>query len=207
MDEPEKTQIYLITPPSFELSVFNNDISALLDAFEIACLRLRMSSDDSDDIGRAADLLRNTCHQRDVPLIIESHAKLVTPHGLDGVHLTDGPAQIRALRKELGDEAVIGSFCGNSRHSGMTAGEVSADYIAFGPASETPLGTGAPVDFETLEWWSEVVEVPAVLEGGLTLEIAEKFAPVTDFIALGSEVWHAPEGAAKALQSYVERIS
>lgn len=206
MSDTEHPQIYLVTPPQFELSSFSNDLSALLDAFDIACVRLRCASEAADDIGRAADNLREVCHTREVPLVVENHAKIAVTHGLDGVHLTDGARQVRDMRKLLGEDAIVGSFCENSRHYGLSAGEAGADYVSFGPLSESPLSTSDPVDFDTFEWWSQMVEVPVVAEGAITLDMAEKMAPVTDFFAFGPEVFSAAEPPAKALSAYIERI-
>ncbi len=206
MADTEHPQIYLITPPQFELSTFSNDLSSLLDNFDIACVRLRCASEAADDIGRAADNLREVCHAREVPLVVENHGKIALTHGLDGVHLTDGARQIRDMRKLLEDDAIIGSFCENSRHYGLTAGEAGADYVSFGPLAENPLSTTDPVDFDTFEWWSQMIEIPVVAEGAITLETAEKLAPVTDFFALGPEVFSAPETPQNALSSYLERI-
>jgi thiamine-phosphate pyrophosphorylase len=60
--------------------------------------------------------------------------------GLDGVHLTDAARSVRATRKALGADAMVGAACGTSRHDGMAAGEAGADYIAFSPVGDTGLG-------------------------------------------------------------------
>ena len=174
--------------------------------FEIACVRLRCASEAADDVGRTADKLREVCHAREVPLIVENHGKIAVTHGLDGVHLTDGARQIRYIREMLADEAIVGSYCENSRHNGLTAGEAGADYVSFGPMVETPLSTTEPADLDTFSWWSEVVEVPVVAEGAISLEMMEKLAPVTDFIALGAEIFGATDAPVKALSAFVERI-
>ena len=106
----------------------------------------------------------------------------------------------------LADEAIVGSYCEKSRHNGLTAGEAGADYVSFGPMVETPLSTTEPADLDTFSWWSEVVEVPVVAEGAISLEMMEKLAPVTDFIALGAEVFGATDAPVKALSAFVERI-
>jgi thiamine-phosphate pyrophosphorylase len=206
MADTEHPQIYLITPPQFELSAFSNDLSGLLDTFEIACVRLRCASEAAEDIGRAADNLREVCHAREVPLVVENHGKIALTHGLDGVHLTDGGRQIRYMRELLEDEAIIGCFCENSRHSGLSAGEAGADYVSFGPMAETPLSTTEPAELDTFQWWSDVVEIPVVAEGAISLELAEKMAPITDFFALGPEVFSASETPQKSLSAYIERI-
>ena len=200
MTEKDRPQIYLITPPEVDLHAFPDQLAALLDATEIACVRLALSSRDEDQIARAADALRAVAHARDVALVVEAHVLMVTRLGLDGVHLIDGARSVRKVRKELGSDAIIGTFCGTSRHEGMNAAEAGADYVAFGPVGETPLGDGSRVEFDLFEWWSEVIEVPVVAEGALTADLVAQFGPVTDFLGLGPELWSAPDPAATLME-------
>lgn len=196
MAETEQPQIYLITPPEIELSSFPNQLAAILDVVDIACLRLGLSTTDEDRVLRAADALREVAHARDVPLVIDSHLQLVERLGLDGVHLPDGARSVRAARKALGADAIVGAFCGTSRHDGMTAAEIGADYVAFGPVAPTPLGDGSFAAADLFAWWSEMIEVPVVAEGALTAERVQQLAPVTDFFAIGPEIWGADDAAA-----------
>src|SRR5699024_8305781 len=109
--------------------------------------------------------------------------------GLDGVHLGDGARSVRAARHMLGADAIVGSYCGTSRHDGMNAGEAGADYIGFGPVGETGLGDGSRAEGELFAWWSDLIEIPVVAEGGLTPDLVAKLAPVTDFFGIGAEIW------------------
>ena len=202
MADRDRPQIYLITPPAIDLDVFPDRLSAVLDAAEVACLRLALATRDGDEIARAADACRMIAHDRDVAIVIESHLKLVEPHGLDGLHLPDGPRNLREARKALGPDAIIGAFCGSSRHDGITAGEAGADYVAFGPVGPSALGTEAPALRDLFEWWSEVIEVPVVAEGALTEALVRDLAPVTDFFGIGEEIWRENDPA-KALRALV----
>lgn len=203
MATQDRPQITLITPPVLDLDIFPSVLARVMDGVEIACLRLSLANKDPDDIGRAADAARVVAHARDVAIVIENHALFVERHGLDGIHLTDGSRAIRALRKDLGADAIVGSFCGISRHEGMSAGEAGADYVAFGPIGEAGLGLGTQAPRDLFEWWSEMIEVPVIAEGALTRTLVESFAPVTDFFALGPEIWGAedPLAALKAILS------
>ena len=185
-DEP---QVYLITPSDFDLSTYPSALAACLDTHEVACVRLALASRDEDRISRAADALREITHARDVALVIESHGRMVERLGLDGVHLTDGSRSVKALRKDLGEDAIVGAFCGNSRHDGMTAGELGADYVSFGPVGDTALGDGSRAEAELFQWWSMMIEVPVVAEGALTLDLVRSLAPHTDFFGIGEEIW------------------
>ena len=200
MSETERPQIYLVTPPEFELDVFPDRLAAVLDGVDVACVRLALATRDEDRIARAADALRVVAHARDVAIVIESHLLLVARHGLDGVHLTDGARTVRHARKELGGDAIVGAFCRTSRHEGMNAGEAGADYVAFGPLGETPLGDGAVVEFDLFEFWSAAIEVPVVAEGALTEALIAQYGPVTDFFGVGEEIWHSDDALAALTQ-------
>ena len=193
MATPDQPQLYLISPPVIEPERFAERLARLLDSFATACFRLDLATSDADTIRRAADILRETCHARDVAIVIGAHFRLVGELGLDGVHLKDGARTLREARRELGAEAIIGAHCGASRHSGMNAAEAGADYIAFGPVSDSALGDGALAGRDLFAWWSEMIEVPVVAEGGLTAERVTELAPVADFLALGAEIWEADD--------------
>lgn len=188
-------QLYLITPVGATADALEPLLAEVLDRVPVACLRLR-AGDDPDELSRLADRLRVLAHERDVPIVVEDHVQLALQHGLDGVHLTDGARNVRAARRDLGPDAIVGAFCGASRHEGIGAGEAGADYVAFGPVGSGALLRGEPVAFELFEWWSEVIEVPVVAEGGLDAALIAALSPMADFIALGTEIWSAPDPAA-----------
>ncbi|MFN3641779.1 MAG: thiamine phosphate synthase [Gemmobacter sp.] len=202
MPDAERPQIYLITPPAFDLAVFPDRLAGVLDAVPVACLRLALATRDADAVARAADALRAVAHARDVAVVVERHVGIAERHGLDGVHLADGGRGVRKARAALGSEAIVGAFCGASRHEGMTAGEAGADYVAFGPVATDALGDGTVAERDLFAWWSEMIEVPVVAEGGLTPEQVRALWPVTDFLGIGEEIWGA-EDAAAALRGLV----
>ncbi len=201
MSDAEQPQIYLITPPEIELSHFPSDLARVLDAEDIACIRLSLATRDEDLILRAADAVREVAHRFDVALVIDTHVVLAQRLGLDGVHLTDGARSVRMARKELGADAIVGAFCGQSRHDGMGAGEAGADYVSFGPVGETTLGDGSRAEADLFQWWSEMIEIPVVAEGGLDAGIVRSLAPITDFFGIGEEIWRTddPVAALKTL--------
>jgi thiamine-phosphate pyrophosphorylase len=202
MAAEDRPQITLITPAVLDLDSFPDRLAAVLDAVEVACLRLSLASRDTDTLGRAADACRLVAHARDVAVVIDNHLMLAERHGLDGVHLTDGARQVRKARKDLGADAIVGAYCGHSRHDGISAGEAGADYVAFGPIGGEGLGDGSLAGFELFDWWSEMIEVPVIAEGGVTKDLIARFGPVTDFFAIGEEIW-AAEDAAQSLKRLV----
>jgi thiamine-phosphate pyrophosphorylase len=206
MPADDRPQITLISPAAFDPEVFSDRIARVLDGVDIACLRLSLGTKDEDTLMRAADAAREVAHARDVAVVIDDHLILADRLGLDGVHLTDGSRTVRKARKDLGADAIVGAFCAASRHDGMSAGEAGADYVAFGPVGATRLGDGSQAPYDLFQWWSEVIEVPVIAEGALTAELVGRFGPVTDFFAVGEEIWGSddPLSAFKALLAPLE---
>ena len=169
--------------------MFPDRLAGVLDGHAVACVRLALATRDEDRLGRAADAVREVAHARDVAVVIEAHVRMVERHGLDGVHLTDAARSVRKVRADLGGDAIVGAFCGTSRHDGMTAAEIGVDYVSFGPVGRTALGTGEAAPLELFQWWSEMIEVPVVAEGALDDALIRTLSPVTDFFGLGEEVW------------------
>lgn len=202
---PDLPQLYLITPPDLDLVTFPDRLAACLDAVDISCVRLSLASRDETRISKAADVLREVTHARDVAFVIDSHIQLVDRLGLDGVHLTDGARSVKTSRKDLGADAIIGTFCGNSAHDGMTAGELGADYVSFGPVGTTSLGTGAIAPLDLFEWWSQMIEVPMVAEGALDVDLIRALTAHTDFFGIGDEIW-GQDDAAAALKTLVSAM-
>lgn len=195
----DTAQIYLTTPPTIENGRFADTLGAVLDAAPVACLRLALATRDEDALSRAADLVREVAHARDVAVVIAEHVGMVERLGLDGVHLTDGARSVRKVRSDLGADRIVGAYCRASRHDGMSAGEAGADYVAFGPVRESSLGDGTVADHDLFAWWSEMIEVPVVAEG-VDLTAARELAPIADFLVPDAAFWSSDDPAALLTQ-------
>jgi thiamine-phosphate pyrophosphorylase len=187
--------LYLITPARLDPAAFRDVLAEALDAGDVACLQLRLKDAAPDEVRRATEALMPVCHARNVAFILNDDAALAHAMGCDGAHLgqTDGDhAGARALLKDR----ILGITCHASRHLAMEAGELGADYVAFGAFFPTETKeTVHTAGTDLLEWWSEMMEVPSVAIGGIT---AVNCAPLVragaDFLAVVGAVWNHPEG-------------
>jgi thiamine-phosphate pyrophosphorylase len=198
----EGCRLYLITPPRIDIPRYRDVLAAALDAGDVACLQLRLKDADKDAIARATEVLMPVCHARDVAFILNDDARLAHELGCDGAHLGQSDGDHAAARKLL-EGRILGITCHASRHLAMTAGEIGADYVAFG--AFFPTGTKQTVHTagtDLLEWWSEMMEIPCVAIGGIT---AENCAPLVragaDFLAVVGAVWNHPDGAAAGVRA------
>lgn len=207
--EPAACRLYLVTPPALEPAAFAPLLTEALDAGDVACVQLRLKDCSDDDIRRACDLLRPIAQEREVAFILNDHPRLARETGCDGVHVGQTDTPYRDARKILGNDAIVGVTCHDSRHLAMLAGEEGADYVAFGAFFPTATKTAEyQAEPELLRWWSELMEVPCVAIGGIT---ADNCAPLVtagaDFLAVVNAVWgHAqgPAAGVRALNAAIE---
>ncbi|MBE9604597.1 thiamine phosphate synthase [Acetobacteraceae bacterium H6797] len=202
MTEPA-CRLYLVTPPRLEPKAFAETLARALDAGDVAALQLRLKDVDDDALCRSIDVLRPIAQAREVAFLMNDRADLAVQMGCDGVHLGQEDGDHAAARKLLGPDGMLGITCHASRHLAMQAGEIGADYVAFGaffPSSTKDAEHRA--EPEVLEWWSAMMELPSVAIGGIT---PENCAPLVragaDFLAVVSAVWNHPEGPAAGVKA------
>ena len=209
MDNGERCRLYLITPPKLDPSAFRDTLAEALDAGDVACLQLRLKDASDDGIRRAADLLRPVAQDRDVAFIMNDRPDLAAETGCDGVHVGQEDVTYHEARRIVGDGAIVGVTCHNSRHLAMEAAEQGADYVAFGAFFAT--GTKAPktrAEPEILTWWSEIMEVPCVAIGGITVDNAAVLVEAgADFLAVVAGVWDYKDGPAAAVRAFNELMA
>ena len=198
------TRLYLITPPKLDPKPFGEVLKAALDAGDVACLQLRLKDVPEEEIARAADILMPIAQARDTAFILNDRPDLAARFGCDGVHIGQEDTPYSEARALVGRDRIVGVTCHDSRHLAMEAGEAGADYIAFGAFFPTP--TKEPkthCEIEVLAWWAEMMVVPVVAIGGITVaNAAPLVAAGADFLAVSSGVWDYSEGPAAAVKAF-----
>jgi len=170
---------------------------------DVASFQLRLKHAGDDEIRRVVDTLRPVVQAHGAAFILNDRPDLAAELGCDGVHIGQedaGYAEARALLPK----AIVGVTCHDSRHLAMEAAEAGADYVAFG--AFFPTKTKEPktsADIELLRWWSEIMVVPSVAIGGITVANAPALIEAgADFLAVSAGVWEHPDGAEAAVRAF-----
>jgi thiamine-phosphate pyrophosphorylase len=191
------------------LTAFAAALDAALAAGDVACLQLRLKGPDDapvpdDEIRRAIEVLLPITHKHDVAFILNDRPDLAAELGCDGVHVGQEDASYAEARRLLGEDAIVGVTCHDSRHLALEAAEAGADYVAFGAFFDT--GTKSPKSHagrDVLTWWSDVTEVPCVAIGGITTgNCGPLIEAGADFLAVSAGVWMHPDGAGAAVREF-----
>jgi len=201
-------RLYLISPPQVDAG-FVDQVKAVLANGGVACLQLRLKDVPDETVLRVAEALLPITQATETALLINDRPDLAAKAGADGVHIGQSDATYEEARNIVGEDAVVGVTCHNSRHLAMEAAERGADYVAFGAFFDT--ATKPPkfrAELDLLEWWSEIFEIPCVAIGGIT---AENCAPLVragaDFLAVVSAVWDHPEGPTAGVRAINKAIA
>ena len=182
-------QLYLITPPQADPDTFPATLMAVLSAAPFSALLVRRGTADPAAYARLAAAVVNVGQGAGCAVLVEDDATLARRIGADGVHITTGLDALKHASATLKPDLIVGAGGIASRDDAMSAGELNADYLFFGPLE----GATDPAAAELAEWWAETFEIPAVLsDPSATIGVE---ARGVEFLALSSSLWSAPEPA------------
>jgi thiamine-phosphate pyrophosphorylase len=198
-----RCRLYLLTPPKLDGS-FDAVLKHALDGGDVASLQLRLKGTSDDEILRAGERLMRIAQARDVAFIVNDRPDLARKLGADGVHVGQEDASYAEARAVLGPNAIVGVTCHDSRHLAIEAAEAGADYVAFGAFFTTSTKDAKTrAEVELLSWWQEMMTVPCVAIGGITVENAGPLVEAgADFLAVASGVWDHADGPQAAVRRF-----
>ena len=169
----------------------------------VRAVQLRDKGLSSKELYETAYELRRLTSRYGAKLLVNDRVDVALAVEADGVHIGAQSLPIYKVRKLLGESRLIGVSCHNQVQA-ITAQEMGADFITFGPvyytASKAPYGE--PVGPEKLLQAAQLLQIPIFALGGIGLDnCAEVISCGVAGIALISAVLSAsqPREAAKAL--------
>ena len=196
-------RLYLISPSKLSAANFLSPLREALKGGDVASFQLRLKHVSDDEIRRTVDLLRPAVQAHGTAFILNDRPDLAAELGCDGVHVGQEDASYGEARAAL-PNGIVGVTCHDSRHLAMEAADAGADYIAFGaffPTKTKEAKTSADIDL--LSWWSEIMVVPVVAIGGITIANAPPLIEAgADFLAVSSGVWEHPDGPQNAVRAF-----
>jgi thiamine-phosphate pyrophosphorylase len=209
-------RLYLVTPPVGDTAAFLPELSAALEAGDIAAVLLRLDDADERTLINRAKTVAAVVQRRDIALLLDGRAELVARAGADGAHL-NGIDALAAALPALKPDRIAGAGGLVSRDDAMVAGERGADYVMFG---EPPVfaphageglgpGRGPPLDavLERIAWWAELFQPPCIGYAADLEEVGALAQAQADFVALGDWVWTHAQGPAAAIAAATDRLA
>ncbi len=128
---------------------------------------------------------------QDVAVLIADDVALAGLSGADGVQILADGASYASVRKQLGEQVIVGVYARKSRHAAMELAEAGASYVSFEEGAEGD---------ELAEWWAQVMQVPCVAHVAASDGAVSAAARAgIEFVSPDETIWASPETAAGAV--------
>ena len=202
-DSTEGTRLFLVTPPRLDAVSFAPLLAEALAAGAVAAV-LVASEGGADVIGPLVKIIQ----EGSAAALVADDTRLAGHVGADGVHIEGGIQDLRFAVESFRPKRIVGAGNLHSRHAAMEAAELDLDFLFFGRRHGDTHDAPHPKALELAEWWSELMQIPAVIMAGRTLEsVAEAAATGVDFVALHDAVWSHAGGPAEAIRLAHAKLS
>lgn len=198
----DSPSLYLLSPLIEQADAFIPELTAALDAADVACVFLRFAAVGDSEIARIAGKLSPIVQGRGAAALV-ADPRIAARANADGVHIyARDEALLPALDDAIGSmkpQRIVGAGGLRTRHDAMSAGELDIDYVAFGDPA--PDGWTPDVNFiiERVGWWSSIFNVPCVGFAPSLVEVEPIAKAGADFVAIGDAIWTDPRGPAAAV--------
>jgi len=196
-DPADVARLFLVTPANIDREGFAARLREALAAGDVAAV-LIAASPATDAAAREIVAIVQSAG---AAALIPDDTRLADRLNADGVHVSGGIDALRAAVDSLRPRRIVGAGNLSARHAAMQAGEVEPDYVFFGRPHGDTHDMPHPKALELAEWWSDLLELPAVIMAGCSIDsVTTAAATGADFVALHDAVWSHPEGAGAAVR-------
>ncbi len=197
-ERAEPTRLFLVTPARIDAADFAPLLRQALAAGDVAAVLIAADR----EIEATAAALVPIVQEAGAAALVPGDTRLAGHVGADGVQIDTGTDDLRLALQSFRQKRIVGAGNLSSRHVAMQAGEAGADYLFFGRPHGDTHDAPHPKALELAEWWSDLMEIPAVAMAGSALEsIGEAAATGAAFVAAGRAVWMHAAGPGEAVRA------
>lgn len=190
-DPQMRCRLVLVAPEIEDLAKQARLVGEALAGGDVASvIVIARDSDDRRAQARVAGIVE-IAHAQDVAVIVAGDTRIAARAGADGVHLEAADTATAAETVEAhGPRLMVGVDGAKTRHDALELGEARPDYMFFGRFGYDTAPAPHPRNLALGEWWSEMVEVPCIVQAGAQIDsVREVAASGAEFVALSTAVF------------------
>lgn len=205
----ENLLLYAVTDRAWagEKSLYRQIEEALKGG--VTLLQLREKNLSEQAFQEEAVAVRDLCHDYQVPLIINDNVEVAKKSGADGVHVGITDAPVAEIRREMGEDFIIGATA-KTVEQAKEAEAAGADYLGVGAVFPSPTKAEAiRITKEQLVEIRQSTSLPIVAIGGIGYANLEELAGSgVDGVAVVSAIFAQEniEEVVMALKRKVQKV-
>lgn len=204
--DKENLLLYAVTDRAWagETSLYRQIEAALKGG--VTLLQLREKNLSEQAFLEEAVAVRDLCHDYQVPLIINDNVEVAKKSGADGVHVGITDAPVAEIRREMGNDFIIGATA-KTVEQAKEAEKAGADYLGVGAVFPSPTKAEAlRITKEQLVEICQSTALPVVAIGGIGYaNLGELEGSGVDGVAVVSAIF-AQENIEEAVMALKRKV-
>lgn len=195
---PNRCRIVLIAAKDEE----PGRLISAFDGGDVASLILPDWGMDDDAFQLYAEKIVPAAQENGIAVMIAGDARIAMRVHADGLHFEGSRRDLEDLIEKHQSKMMVGTGGATTRDDALNLGELRPDYMFFGKFGYDNKPEPHPRNLKLGEWWSEMVQVPAiVLAGADAASVPAVAATGVDFVALTAAVFAEGTDPAEAVAS------
>ncbi len=202
----ENLLLYAVTDRAWagEKSLYRQIEEALKGG--VTLLQLREKNLSEQAFLEEAVVVRDLCHDYQIPLIVNDNVEVAKKSGADGIHVGITDAPVAEIRREMGDDFIIGATA-KTVEQAKEAEAAGADYLGVGAVFPSPTKAEAVrITKEQLVEIRQSTALPVVAIGGIGYaNLGELAGSGVDGVAVVSAIF-AQENIEEAVMALKRKV-
>lgn len=208
--QPQRCRLVLVATSNWLTDRQDAALPLLLDALsggDVASILFAQTTLDDEPFEQLLEPLIAPVQQHGVAAIIVGTPRVASRVGADGVQFSQDAEAIRDAER-LRPDLMIGAGNIRSRHQALIIGEADPDYVMFGKPGDDTKPDPRSRNLELGAWWASMIEIPAIVLGGTSLESAVAAARTqAEFVALDNAIFSPGEDGKPAPAAKVREVN
>jgi thiamine-phosphate pyrophosphorylase len=194
--QPLQQRLVLIATAQADGALQADVLASALSGGDVASVIIAQAGLEETAFLKTCDLLVPVAQAAGAAAIIAGDSRAAGRSGADGIHLRADPHGVAEAVTKAKGRIIVGADAGKTRDQALDVGEARPDYILIGKLDGDTHPEPHPRNLELAAWWADIIEIPAIIVAGSTVQSAvEAAATGVEFVALGQAVFGAADPA------------
>lgn len=201
MSGPEdRCRLVLVVPAGVDAADQAKALEDALRGGDVASVIVPQYDLDDGAYQKRAEVLVPIIQEAGAAALLAGDSRVAGRVKADGLHIIGGAEALAEAVEKFTPKLIVGGGTADDRHKALEQGECTPDYMFFGKLDGDIKPEAHPKNLALGEWWASMIEIPAIVMGGLDVASVAAVAETgVEFVALRDAVFAHASGPAQAV--------